>query len=141
MKKFAGLIAGSILSAGIPPAAAEDLVAVKHIRVGSIISAADIATPKSMEAMRRASKMIGQESARTLYQGQPIAENDVRAPTLVRRNAIVQMEFQKGMMTISTEGRALDDGGMGSRIRVMNLTSKRVITTIVTSPSTVVAVL
>ena len=140
MKKFAGIIAGSILANGIPSTAfSEDIVVLKHIHVGTIISASDIVPPKSAAAMRRAAGLIGKETARTLYQGQPILDKDVRSPTLIKRNAIVQVEFNKGLMTILTEGRALDDGGLGSRIRVMNLSSKRIITTIVTSANTVAA--
>lgn len=128
MKKYAGIIAGSILASGFSAAYAEDVTAARHIRAGAIVVASDIVTPKEHETMRRAADMIGMEATRTLYKGQPIDEDDLRPPTLVKRNAIVQMEFTKGPMTIMAEGRALDKGGMGERIRVMNLLSKRVVT-------------
>ena len=140
MKKFAGVVVGSILANGIPYSAfAEDITAKQHIRVGSVVGSSDISTPRSASAMRLAASLIGKEAVRTIYQGQPILQEDVQSPTLVRRNAIVQMTFVKGGMTILTEGRALDDGSLGSRIRVINLSSKRVITTTVTSANTVVA--
>ncbi len=132
MKRFAGLIAGSILANGITPIAAEDVVAARNIRAGSIILATDIVTPKDQTALRRAANIVGLEAIRTFYKGQPFNENDLRTPTLVERNAIVQMEYIKGPMTISAEGRALDQGSMGDRIRVMNLFSKRVVTAVVT---------
>ena len=139
MKKFAGLIAGSILAADFSSAAAEDLIATRNIRAGAVIAAADIAAPDDPDAMRRAVNMIGMEAIRTFYRGQPITEDALRRPTLVKRNAIVFMEYAKGPMTISAEGRALDQGAMGERIRVMNLHSKRVVTAIVTGADSVKA--
>ena len=47
------------------------------------------------------------------------------------------MEFSKGPLAIKTEGRALEPGGMGSRIRVMNMASKRTVTAIVIAADTV----
>jgi flagella basal body P-ring formation protein FlgA len=77
------------------------------------------------------------EAGRTFYQGQPIDETKLRAPTLIKRNTIVQMEYARGPMTISAEGRALDPGGLGDRIRVMNLGSKRIVTVVVTGENAV----
>ncbi len=137
MNKFAGLIAASILAN--TTATAEELVASKIIRAGSILSASDIVTPDNHAALRRAVDIIGMETTRTLYKGQAIDMVTLRTPTLIKRNAIVQMEYIKGPMTISSEGRALDKGGLGDRVRVMNLTSKRIVTVIVTGADTVKA--
>ncbi|GJL93747.1 MAG: flagella basal body P-ring formation protein FlgA [Hyphococcus sp.] len=143
MNKFAGIIAGSILASGFSgvtsDAAAEDLFAAKNIRAGAIISAEDIATPSDHDAMRRAVKLIGMEAVRTFYKGQPLDEENLRAPTLVKRNSIVQMEFNKGAMVILAEGRALDQGAMGERIRVMNLLSKRVVSATISGAGAVKA--
>lgn len=137
--KYAGVIAGSILAGGFPSAMAEDVVAARNIRAGELITAADIVTPGEREAMRRAVKIIGMEAARTVYKGQTLDEEDLRQPTLIKRNAIVHMEFNKGPMVIQAEGRALDQGGKGELIRVMNLVSKRVVTATVTGTDSVKA--
>ena len=137
MKKFAGVIAMSLLGTSIEAAVAEDIVAARNIRAGSVISAADIITPADRSALRRAVEIIGMETSRALYRGQAINESNLRAPTLIKRNAIVQMEFARGAMTISAEGRALENGGLGDRIRVMNLGSKRIVTVVVTSADSV----
>ena len=138
MKKFAGIIATSILASDFTAAAAaEELLAARNIRAGAVITAADIAKPDDREAIRRAIGIIGMEAARTFYRGQPLDEDNLRKPTLVDRNAIVHMEYNNGPMTISAEGRALDKGGMGERIRVMNLASKRVVTATVTGTDSV----
>lgn len=140
MNKFAGIIATSILASDMfNVAAAEDLLAARNIRAGAVITASDIVSPTDLTAMRRAVNIIGMEAVRTFYQGQPLDEKLLRKPTIVKRNAIVQMAFSQGAMTINAEGRALDQGGLGDRIRVMNLSSKRVVTATISGPDSVQA--
>ena len=135
--KYGGLIAGLLLAAGAPPAFASDIVAARNIRAGAIIVAADIVAPDTVEGLRAAAAYIGQEAARSIYKGQPLDSAELRAPTVVARNAVVTMEFVKGPMTIATEGRALDQGGEGDRIRVMNLLSRRIVTATIVNATTV----
>ncbi|NOX94409.1 MAG: flagellar basal body P-ring formation protein FlgA [Alphaproteobacteria bacterium] len=138
MKKFAGIIASSILASDmLSAAAAAELVAARNIRAGAVITASDIVSPEDVYAMRRAVNIIGLEVRRTVYRGQPLHEEALQQPTLVKRNAIVQMEFSKGSMNISAEGRALDKGAMGDRIRVMNLISKRIVVATVSGSDSV----
>ena len=140
MKKFSGLIAASILASS--PAFAEmeeQILVTNNIRAGTVITAADIKTPKGRDALRRAHDYIGKETRRSLYKGQAINDALLREPTLIERNAIVQMEYVRGPMTISSEGRALDKGALGDRVRVMNLSSKRIVTVVVTGADQVKA--
>ena len=140
MNKFAGIIATSILASDMfSVAVAEELVASRNIRAGSVITATDIVSPNDIDAMRRAVNIIGMEAVRTFYQGQPLREDNLRKPTLVKRNAIVQMAFAQGAMTINAEGRALDQGGLGDRVRVMNLISKRIVVATVSGNDSVKA--
>ncbi|MEM8935806.1 MAG: flagellar basal body P-ring formation chaperone FlgA [Pseudomonadota bacterium] len=127
MHKYKAVIATAILASGVEYAAAEELLAARNIRAGSLISASDIVTPHTDEAMRRAAKAIGMQTARALYKGKPFDEADLEPPTIVDRNEIVTMEYFKGPLMISAEVRALDEGGRGERIRVINLQSKRIV--------------
>lgn len=137
MKKFSGLIAATILASGYAPVIADEPVAARNIRAGEVIAASDIEIPDSETALRKAAGFIGKETTRAIFRGQKISSVDLRAPTLVARNAVVTMEFLKGPLSISTEGRALDQGGEGERIRVMNLASRRIVTAIVIDSNTV----
>lgn len=137
MNKLAGILATALLVSQYGDAYAEDLVAARNIRAGSIISASDIITPDNQASLRRAVEVIGMEAVRTLYRGQPIDAEKVRAPTLIQRNAVVQMEFIRGHMTIAAEGRALEKGSLGQRIRVINLGSKRTVSVVVTGTNSV----
>lgn len=135
--KYSGVIAAMILAQGAVPAAASEILAARNIRAGAVIEAGDIVPPDSPAGLREAAGLIGLEAARTIAKGQPLNKSDLRAPTLVARNAMVTMEFVRGALTIATEGRALDPGGAGDRVRVMNLTSKRIVTATVINASTV----
>lgn len=137
MKKFSGLIAATILASGYAPAILEEPVAARNIRAGEVLGASDIEAPASETGLRQAAGFVGKEAARSIYRGQRITPRDLRSPTLVERNAIVTMEFLKGPLSISTEGRALDPGGAGERIRVMNLVSRRVVSAVVVGANSV----
>jgi flagella basal body P-ring formation protein FlgA len=45
-------------------------------------------------------------------------------PALIERNQIVQVRFAGSQLIINTEGRALERGGVGDRVKVMNLSSR-----------------
>jgi flagella basal body P-ring formation protein FlgA len=47
---------------------------------------------------------------------------------LVDRNQIVTLVYNLGGLEITTEGRALDRGGLGDVVGVMNLSSRKTVT-------------
>ncbi|MEM9705445.1 MAG: flagellar basal body P-ring formation chaperone FlgA [Pseudomonadota bacterium] len=123
--------------ASLTPVYAEDLIASRGIKAGTVITGSDIVPPKSSEALRRAANLLGKEASRNIYGGRRISEADVRTPRIISRNAIVMMRYKKGPMRIEAEGRALDEGGAGDRIRIMNLQSKRIVTAKILDSGTV----
>jgi flagella basal body P-ring formation protein FlgA len=56
---------------------------------------------------------------------------------LVKRNALVALEFVRGPLTIVAEGRALSAGAAGETVRVLNTTSKATISGEVVGPNRV----
>lgn len=105
---------------------ADIVVPTRTIRATATITEADITLTggQQRQAFDRAADVIGQEARVTLYAGRPILIGDVGPPALVDRNQIVPLRFQAGGLVITTEGRALERGGIGDRIRIMNLTSR-----------------
>lgn len=108
------------------PVSAESLVALRNLRSQTVITAADLqraqhATPG---ALSNPSDAIGMETRVTIYAGRPIMPQDLGPPAIVERNQIVSLNYHHAGLAIVTEGRALDRGGIGDRIRVMNLTSR-----------------
>ena len=68
--------------------------------------------------------VIGQEARTALYANRPILFDQLGPPALIERNQIIQLKFAGSSLVISTEGRALERGGVGDRVRIMNLSSR-----------------
>ncbi len=107
-------------------ALAESVVPTRTIRANAIITEIDVVTKSGRIAngFDRALDVIGQEAKTTLYAGRPILFDDVGPPALVTRNQIVMLRFETGGLVITTEGRSLERGGIGDRVRIMNLSSR-----------------
>lgn len=79
-------------------------------------------------------RLIGMSPRQRLRPGEPVRDGDVRPQVLVERNATVTVMLQKGSMTLTVQGRALEDGAKGDTIRVTNLQSKKTIEALVSGP-------
>lgn len=105
---------------------AQSVVPERTIRAQSVILEKDLAmTPEARAgAFSEMADVVGQEARITLYAGRPIRFDDVGPPAVVDRNQIVFLEYRRAGLRISTEGRALQRGGVGDLIRIMNLQSR-----------------
>ena len=109
-----------------------DITAARHLRAGKVIERSDLNLENdSAETQTQLNQLVGRESKHAIYAGRPVTKNDVRAKTLVVRNAIVAFEFEKGPLYITANARALDSGSIGDVIRVMNIDSKSVISAVI----------
>lgn len=128
------------LAAG--PTFAQDLFAARTLRVGSIVSETDLRPIDKVfhgtdELDRKIAEIVGMEVRRAIFAGQPITPVDLGPPTLVHRNSIVTIMYRRPGLTIRTEGRALDRGGNGERVKVMNLSSRESLVATVIRPGEV----
>jgi flagella basal body P-ring formation protein FlgA len=108
------------------PALADSVVATRTIRAHTILTADDI-TLVAMDipdAIGDTATAIGQETKVAIYAGKAITAAQVGPSTVVERNQIIQLSYNAGGLSILTEGRALDRGGVGETIQVMNLSSR-----------------
>lgn len=107
-------------------ALADVVVPTRTLRANSIVSETDV-TLKQIEnasAFYRLEDVIGQEARVTLYAGRPILVDDIGPPAIIARNQVVSVVFVSDGLTIRTEGRSLQRGSVGDRIRLMNLSSR-----------------
>lgn len=107
-------------------AQADTIVAARTIRPTEIIGASDLTMrdaviPGGVDDPRL---LIGQEARIALYAGRPVRLSDVGPPAVIDRNQIVPLIYSRGGIEISTEGRALGRGGVGDKLRVMNMSSR-----------------
>jgi flagella basal body P-ring formation protein FlgA len=114
-------------------ASAETLVAARMIRSQNILSIDDLKVIESAMpgALQNFSDAVGQETRVAIYEGRPIRPQDIGPPAIVERNQIVTLIYSHGGLVIATEGRVLGRGGIGDRLRVMNLTSRTTVSGIV----------
>lgn len=118
-------------------------VLARAVNRGDVIREADIQWVEVREdQVRRDSvvdpaAIIGMEPRFTIRAGLPVRGSDLQRPLLVTRNAPVTIALKTPFMTLTTQGRAVEDGGKGDLIRVTNLTTKRVVEATVTGPGIV----
>lgn len=110
-------------------ALADSLVALRTLPPRSVLTAEDV-TLVAAEidgAMTEIAPALGLEVKTTIYAGRPVQARNLSPPALVDRNQIVVLAFVSGGLTILAEGRALERGAEGERIRALNLASKTTI--------------
>lgn len=115
------------------PAAAEVVVATRTIAARSIIGPEDLAL-REIEvpgAVSDPGALVGMEARVALYANRPIRPGDVGFPATVERNQLISLIYRHGAVLITTEGRALDRGGPGDAIRVMNLESRNTVSAVI----------
>jgi flagella basal body P-ring formation protein FlgA len=115
-----------VLAALLPASAmADSVVATRTIRAQSVIAAQDVAmVPADITgALTATDAAVGLEAKVTLFAGRPVRAADLAAPALIQRNQVVPVVYQVAGLTIRTDGRALERGGAGAVIKVMNLAS------------------
>lgn len=118
----------------------------RQIASGEIIRADDVVEIAAREdALRRDAlvdpgRLVGQSARRTLRPGEVLREGDLRAPVLVPRNGLVTIQLRMGAMSLTAQGRALEDGARGETVRVVNVQTKRTIEATVVGPDAVAVV-
>ena len=120
-------------------APAQEVLAARTLRVGTVLREADLKLWDSggtgsgeRNARDLIAALVGLETRRAIYTGRPVVAGDLGPPTLVRRNAVVVMLYRHRGLGIRTEGRALESGGAGEVVRVINLTSRQPVLATVT---------
>lgn len=110
----------------VTPVLADTVVATRTIRAHSALTAQDLAIkPVTMiGTFDDPALLIGMETRTTLYAGRPIREGDIGPPAIVDRNQIVTLFYRHGGLTITAEARSLGRGGIGDRLRVLNMSSR-----------------
>lgn len=110
---------------------------------GDIISKADIgwkSIPRRQvgrNLVLSTSQLIGKTPKRALSPGSVIQSNDVGQPILVDKGAMVSMSVRSTNMQLVVTGRALEKGGKGDVIQVMNPKSHITVQAIVVAPNEV----
>ena len=115
------------LSCFLPLALWADIVVpTRTLRAGDILTVdvVRMVGGETVASFDRIEDVVGQEARTALYANRPILFDQLGPPALIERNQIVQVRFAGSQLIINTEGRALERGGVGDRVKVMNLSSR-----------------
>lgn len=115
------------------------LVTTRALKARSIVTREDVATHPGATAgaLSTPDEAVGMETRAWLQSGKPIMADDLAPAAVVERNQLVSMRFRKGALEITTEGRALERAAPGEPLRVMNLSSRSVVTARAVGPGVV----
>ncbi len=114
------------------------------LRRGDVIEADDVVYKNIRSKLVRDSavtdidKLIGKEVRRTIKSGKPISASQVQNLTMVRKGETVVVYFALRTMNLTAKGKAMESGGQGDIIRVLNTKSNRTVLAKVVRPNQVV---
>lgn len=128
-------VAGRFVAVQRVPVLRQRLAAGEEIRAADL-GWLEVETARmSGDIIDNADGALGMAVKRDLMAGQPIRARDLTRPVMVAKGAMVTMTFQSQFMSLSATGRAIEGGGRGDVIQVMNLQSKKVVFATVTGPN------
>ena len=78
-------------------------------------------------ALSNKSDIIGHIATKNIKQGAFIQAQSLELEQVIRKNQLVTIIFNKSGMSLKTQGKAIDGGGLNDSISVMNIHSKRII--------------
>ena len=110
---------------------------------GEIITEADITWQTiavrriNASTIQTLDALVGKTLRRPVSAGGILRTSDVMRPQMVKKGAAVHVTLAQGGMFLSSTGKALENGGDGDMIRVMNLRSKKTIEARITGPNSV----
>jgi flagella basal body P-ring formation protein FlgA len=82
-------------------------------------------------------QLIGRTPRRFVQAGAPLTDIQVERPRMVSKGSVVTMSYRTPFMTLTTQGRAMEHGGLGDQVRIQNMQSNTTVTAVVTDHNAV----
>lgn len=140
-----------MVAAGTPALASTTLsahsikipVLKEQLRRGQVVQAHHLALKEydvrrlNQFVARHPDEVIGMELKQNIRPGMLMFTSALRIPPLVSRNKLVNITVNSGALTLSTKGKALQDGVDGDLVQVMNTSSNKILYATVVGPNAV----
>lgn len=114
------------------PLAANQLITESDVKVISL----DIGS-LHQGYINNTDQIIGQQLKYSLSMHSVINPNSLKAKKIIQRGELIMLVATAGQMEVRMSGKALSDAYLGQRVRVKNLSSKRVVEGVVDGPGIV----
>ncbi|MBI4183084.1 MAG: flagellar basal body P-ring formation protein FlgA [Proteobacteria bacterium] len=108
-------------------------VPAQNVAPGAVIRQDDVRWLKlpaerlTRNVVTDASELIGKAAKRALRADAPVQVADIQRPVLVAKGSLVTIVLTTPSMSLTAQGKALEDGADGDTIPVMNTRSRRVL--------------
>jgi flagella basal body P-ring formation protein FlgA len=110
----------------------------RSIAAGEMVQPADVVWGKAAMAPADAATdpdaVVGMAARRALRAGAVVAGRDVAAPQVIKANEMVTLVYDNQGVSLALQAKALSGGAVGETINVQNVTSKKIVTAVVTGP-------
>jgi flagella basal body P-ring formation protein FlgA len=119
------------------------IVPVRTIARGEIVRAQDLAVerrPKTEvtgDVIGTNDEAVGRAARQVLRLGLPVRRADLVKPDLIRRDDSVSLVYEAPGIMLTTRGKAIESGGEGDVIKVLNAQTNRTLQGVVTGPGRV----
>ena len=113
------------------------------ISAGDVIAADDLEwqavhlSRLSGNSLTDAEQLVGRMAKRPLKAGQILRQSDVAVSPVIHKNDLIRLVVKTGQMTLSVQGKAMQDAAIGQTVRVVNVNSNRQLTGTVIDAGTV----
>lgn len=111
---------------------------VENLQNGRIIKASDIEMIEISEKdytrdmFMDAEQLVGLTARRMIVGGRPLRSSELVSPQVVGRGEIVTLSLNDGVLNLTTQAKALENGAKGDVIRVVNTDSNQTLQAMVT---------
>lgn len=114
-----GMIEVPVLNRRVGPTEAISPDFITWIEVRSDQTGTDIAASES--------QLLGQTARRAVLANQPVRLRDLQMPRIIAKGALITITLSTPTLSLTAQGKALQDGGKGDVIRVVNTQSNRIV--------------
>ncbi len=121
-------------------------VLTSNIQNGRLITENDVEYIKvqerdfSQDMIVDAQTLLGMTARRMIIAGRPIKGGDLVAAQIVERGSLITLSLQSGVLNLTTQVKALQNGAKGDVIRVVNTASNKTLQATVTGENAVAVV-
>jgi flagella basal body P-ring formation protein FlgA len=117
-------------------------VLARDIARGDVVTSGDLATRRlgagsARRQLESEDDIVGLAARRNLRAGAALSASDLEAPRIVARSQLVTIVYSSPGLTLTTQGRAMGEAALGEAVPVINVSSGRVVQTLVRGPGRV----
>jgi flagella basal body P-ring formation protein FlgA len=114
------------------------LAYARDLNAGEIVQPNDVLWSRTAaplgDAPRDAQSIIGLAARRPLREGQAVAQHDVTAPQVIKKDDVIALVYSNDGVTLTLQGKAMEDAVAGQVFNALNPESKKIIQAVAMAP-------